>query len=79
MEFNPRCLKEVSELNPQDFLRKLFEIFEDVHIVEHSGKQSLFKSAEEVWKYWEDKNEEAVKTNWLPDGMLHFEILAKAK
>jgi len=78
-EFNPRCLKDVSELKPELFLKIFFELFEDVQVIEHSGKQSRFKSAAELWKYWKYKNKEAVRTNWLPDGMLHFDILAKVK
>jgi FkbM family methyltransferase len=79
LEFNPRCLRDVSGLNPKDCLKMFFDIFDDMHIIEHSGKQQRFNSVNELWTYWEKKNEEAVKTNWLPDGMLHFDILAKAK
>ncbi|MCI0399014.1 MAG: FkbM family methyltransferase, partial [Chloroflexi bacterium] len=79
LEFNPYYLSNFSVVSPQEFLRQIFGILEDVYVVEHSGTQSAFQSAEEVWQHWKNKNEEAVKANLLPDGLLHFEILAKAK
>jgi FkbM family methyltransferase len=78
-EFNPSCLEKVSGIHPMDCLELFFKLFENIKVIEHSGTQSLFKSAGEIWRYWKDKNKEAVRTNWLPDGMLHFDILAKVK
>jgi hypothetical protein len=79
MEFNPRCLKDVSRLNPEDCLTNIFALFANIHIIEHSGKYVRFSNPSRLWEYWKERNDEAVRTNWLPDGMLHFDLLGKAR
>ena len=79
MEFAPICLKDNSGLNPKEYLNTIFEMFENVQTIEPSGKFVQFSNPFKLWEYWEERNKEFVRTNWLPDGMLHFDLLAKAK
>ncbi len=45
--------------------------------IEHSGRQNTVTSARELTELWKVRIREAVKTKFLPDGMLHFDFLFK--
>jgi len=74
-EFNPRCLKEHIGCPPADFAGQLFDLTDTIEAVEHDGKTSTVNTPEELLQLWECKNAEAVAANFLPDGMLHFDLL----
>jgi len=79
IEFNPKCLEDISCLNPKECLNMIFDLFENVQVIEYSGTYLPFSNPSQLWAYWEERNKESVKAKRLPDGMLHFDLLAKAK
>ena len=74
-EFNPRCLKDHIGCPPPDFAQQLFALARSMTVIEHDGRQSECRSAEDLMGMWEVKNTEAVRAGHLPDGMLHFDLL----
>lgn len=79
MEYNPRCLKDVAGLDPRACLDDFFELAEDVRVIEHDGTIVPAATAAALWAHWQQRNREAVRTNLLPDGMLHFDLLARVR
>lgn len=79
LEFNPRCLREIERLNPKECLETFFELLEHIQVIEYSGEYIPFEDSVRLWNFWEEKNADAVKSRFLPDGMLHLDLLAKAR
>lgn len=74
-EFNPRCLKDHIGIPPDDFADQIFELTREIRVLEYDGKATTLDDARALTKMWALKNEEAVQTGLLPDGMLHFDLL----
>lgn len=74
-EFNPRCLQEHIGCPPAEFARQLFELTDMIDAIEHDGQTSSVGSADDLVSLWTRKNAEAASSNFLPDGMLHFDLL----
>jgi hypothetical protein len=74
-EFNPRCLKDHIGIPPDDFADQIFEITREIRVLEHDGRTTNVDDARALTRMWALKNEEAVQTGLLPDGMLHFDLL----
>lgn len=74
-EFNPRCLRDHIGRPYEEFAEQLFELASVITVIEHSGQRNTVKSAGELTKLWSDRNREAVDSKFLPDGMLHFDLL----
>jgi FkbM family methyltransferase len=76
-EFNPYCLKTHIGKPPEVFAEELFELSGDITAVEYSGRRNSVKSPQQLIDLWNDRNREAVDAKFLPDGMLHFDLLFK--
>ena len=76
-EFNPRCLKDHVGKPHEVFAKELFELTDTITAIEHSGRQNTITSARELTELWKVRNREAIKGKFLPDGMLHFDLLFK--
>jgi FkbM family methyltransferase len=74
-EFNPRCLKDHIGCLPADFARQLFGLTDAIDAIEHDGRLNPVRSPTELTDLWERRNAEAVASNFLPDGMLHFDLV----
>jgi FkbM family methyltransferase len=74
-EFNPRCLNEHIGAPPADFAQQLLDLAPQATVIEHDGRESAVDSAEALMTLWETRNREAVESGFLPDGMLHFDVL----
>lgn len=77
-EFNPRCLKDNMGIPAEDFARQVFDLTRKVQAIAHDGAVHPVKSPKELMALWHLKNEEAVTTGLLPDGMIHFDLLFRA-
>ncbi|PRH86338.1 hypothetical protein C5L14_19105 [Labrys okinawensis] len=77
-EFNPRCLRDHIGLAPPLFANKLFDLTDCITVVEYNGATSEVSNAEDLISLWTRKNAEAVERGFLPDGMLHFDLLFNA-
>ncbi len=79
LEFNPRCLRDVSGIKPEDFLDMVFDTFDDIDLIENSGQRIRFEMPADLSDCWKLRNQQSISEGLLPDGMLHFDILAKTK
>jgi len=75
-EFNPRCLRDHIGKPPEVFSQELFQLSPNVTAIEHSGRNSLTAPGQLI-DLWNVRNREAVEAKFLPDGMLHFDLLFK--
>jgi len=73
--FNPRCLKDNMGVPAEDFARQVFELARKIQVIEHDGTTHQVKAANELMELWVRKNEAAVASGLLPDGMIHFDLL----
>ena len=78
-EFNPRCLASNANTNPEQFADQVFGLADDIEAIEHDGRTSRVTRAVDLVQLWKSKNERAAQTGFLPDGMLHFDLLFKAR
>lgn len=74
-EFNPRCLNDHIGIPPDEFAGQVFELAREVMVIEHDGNTNTVFEPRALMDLWAMKNEEAVRTGFLPEGMLHFDIL----
>lgn len=74
-EFNPRCLRDHIGCPPPQFADQLFELTDRIDAIEHDGRTNQLRTPRELIDLWERRNAEAVAANFLPDGMLHFDLL----
>ena len=75
-EFAPRCLGEIEHLDPRDYLRQVFALYPRVRAITHYGDDAEFDGPDAVMDYWHRRNAELVAEGKLPDGMLHFDLIA---
>jgi len=78
-EFNPRCLRDHIGCPPADFARQLFDLTDAIDVIEHDGRITRIDSPGALTDLWARKNAEAVATGFLPDGMLHFDLLFRVR
>jgi len=77
-EFNPRCLVSHAKVQPARFAAQIFQLTSDVEVIEHDGASSHVATPAALMNLWEAKDEQAVQSNLLPRGMLHFDLLFRA-
>lgn len=77
-EFNPRCLKDNLGVPAADFAEQIFDITREIQVIEHDGAIHAVKQARKLMQLWSRKNDAAVRTGLLPDGMTHFDLLFRA-
>ncbi len=76
--FNPRCLKDHASVDPALFAEQLFQLTPQLEVIEHDGTRNSVSGGEALIQLWEDRNKKAVASGFLPDGMLHFDVLFKS-
>lgn len=74
-EFNPRCLRDHIGCPPDQFAEQLFGLTDSIDVIEHDGRVHVVRAPHELTDLWQRKNADAVAANFLPDGMLHFDLL----
>ena len=74
-EFNPRCLRDHIGCPPEQFAEQLFGLTDVIDVIEHDGQVHVVRAPHELTDLWQRKNADAVAANFLPDGMLHFDLL----
>ena len=78
-EFNPYCLTNVQHIPPMDYLEQVLEYYSHLHVITSFGDSMTFTNADELMKYWSKRNAEVAAHRILPDGMLHFDIIASKR
>ena len=75
-EFSPENLEQHAHNDPLDFLEQVLDLYENLHILSVWGDSADFRDAKSVMDYWRKRNEEVTAAGLVPDGMLHFDIVA---
>jgi FkbM family methyltransferase len=78
VEFNPRCLVNLQQQNPLSFLQQIFAFYPSVRVTSAFEDDECLDTPEKVLTYWERRNREITAQKRLPDGMLHFDLVARA-
>lgn len=76
VEFNPRCLVDLQQQDPLAFLRRMFALYHRLRVTSAFKDDVVFERAEDLWAYWERRNQEIAAQNLLPDRMLHFDLIS---
>ncbi len=74
-EFNPRCLVALDH-DPMDYLEQMFTIYHRMHVITAWSDSAEFDEPKSIMAYWKRRNMELTTDGTLPDGMLHFDIIA---
>jgi hypothetical protein len=56
----------------------VFDLARTIEVIEHDGTRHQVTAPNGLMDMWSRKNEEAVATGFLPDGMIHFDLLFRA-
>jgi FkbM family methyltransferase len=75
-EFNPRCLREVSGIAAIDYAEQLLSYHSRLRVITPFGDDTEFGDARSLMAHWEQRNAVLTRDAVLPDGMLHFDIVA---
>ncbi|HVH26515.1 MAG TPA: FkbM family methyltransferase [Vicinamibacterales bacterium] len=78
VEFNPRCLVNLQQQNPLSFLQQIFSFYPSVRVTSAFDDDVSLDTPEKVMAHWDRRNREITAQKRLPDGMLHFDLIARA-
>jgi len=78
-EFNPRCLRDHIGCPPAQFAEQLFGLTDRIDAIEDDGQVTTVRTPAALLALWEQKNAEAAASHFLPDGMLHFDLLFQVR
>ena len=79
IEFNPRCLVDLQQQDPRSFLTTLLTFYPRVRVTSAFEDDEWFETADAVMAHWEKRNREITAQKLLPDGMLHFDLIARTE
>ncbi|WP_137861266.1 MULTISPECIES: FkbM family methyltransferase [unclassified Sphingomonas] len=74
-EFNPMCIREQAETDPERLADHIFELAPHGDLVEHDGSFTRIGSTSELMRLWEARDAESTRMGLLPQGWVHFDIL----
>lgn len=74
-EFNPRCIKNFSDLSCDYFVEQIYKTFEVVYSVSSEGDCTLIKDGNNLLRHWEEVNHSLTKNNILEDGVAHLDLV----
>jgi hypothetical protein len=77
VEFNPRCLVNLQQQNPLSFLQQIFSFYPSVRVTSAFEDDEWLDTPEKVMAHWERRNREITAQERLPEGMLHFDLVAR--
>lgn len=78
VEFNPRCLGVQSE-DPRGYLDFLFARYPEVQVISQFSSAPPFTRASDLMTHWAETSAEVTATGRMPEGLLHFDLLARAR
>ncbi|WCT74029.1 FkbM family methyltransferase [Sphingomonas naphthae] len=74
-EFNPRCLRSNAHTEPLALAERIFQMTNQVELVEKDGSFTPCRSAGHLMDIWHGRNDAVVRAGDLEDGLLHFDLL----
>ena len=76
VEFNPRCLKELSGESPIGYLEQIFALYPHVRAISAFEDDVVFTRGVDLLSFWERRASEVAAAGLLADGELHFDLVA---
>ncbi len=76
-EFNPRCLIELQQHEPAVLLERVLALYPNVRAISAFGDDERFADAADLQAYWNRRNREVTAAGLLPEGLLHFDLVAE--
>lgn len=77
VEFNPRCIGDLQRHDPADLLDRILSIYPSVKVTSRFGDDERFSQTADLLEYWRRRNREVTDAGLLPNGMLHFDLIAE--
>jgi FkbM family methyltransferase len=74
-EFNPRCLRTYSGIDPAAFAEELYAMGGTIGIIDDEGDTIPCAGADELMALWQEKDRRCTETGDLPAGMAHFDLV----
>ena len=71
-----RTFVQFMGLDPEDYLSQLFQLYNHLMIISNWGDSLECRDSRSVMAYWNKRNRELTHGGQLPDGVLHFDIVA---
>ena len=62
-EFNPRCIKNFSDLSCDYFVEQIYKTFEVVYSISSEGDYKLIEDGKNLLRHWEEINHLLTKSN----------------
>lgn len=75
VEFNPLCLGRQQQ-DPAAYARQLLGLYPRLRVISAFGDDATFDRAEELMTFWQRRAHEVAATGVLPEGHLHFDVIA---
>ena len=77
VEFSPTCMTNHGEHDPEALLERILTLYPVVRVTSEHGDDVLFEKAADLLAYWNRRNGELTAAGTLPEGMLHFDLVAE--
>lgn len=77
IEFNPRCLVDLHQREPAALLDRILTLYPNVRATSAFGDDVQFARAPDLLEHWQRRNREVTDAGLLPEGMLHFDLIAE--
>lgn len=77
VEFNPRCLVDLQQREPAALLDRILDLYPNVEALSAFGDDERFSRTADLLEYWRRRNREVTDAGLLPDGLLHFDLVAE--
>lgn len=78
VEFNPRCLGVQGE-DPLGYLELVFSLYGRVQVISQFSSAPPFARAADLLAHWTATSAEVTAKGVMPEGLLHFDLLARAE
>ena len=77
IEFNPRCLLDLQQQEPAGLLDRILALYPSVRATSAFGDDERFARTDDLLEYWNRRDREVAGAGLLPEGMLHFDLIAE--
>ena len=77
IEFNPRCLAALQQREPSALLDRILALYPSVLATSAFGDNERFARTTDLLEYWRRRNREVTAAGLVPDGLLHFDLIAE--
>lgn len=77
IEFSPTCMINHQQQDPVALLDRILALYPRVRATSEHGDDASFARPADLLAYWERRNRELAGPGGIPDGALHFDLIAE--